>query len=210
MFDFSVGEIVVIGAVALIAIGPKELPGVLRAVGQWTTKIRRMASEFQSQFQEALREAEMADLKKEVDTLTDTAKGFTSQFDDPLNLKEATKWEPKTEETKSEETKTEETKADETKPADAAKPEEAQPLDFASVTPDGYAVPETVASTAAQTGSDTVPAPSASEPHVASAAGPAHPAAPPAQPPMPEGSGQKVTEGGVGAGAAGVSGGGHA
>src|SRR6266849_2513514 len=100
MFDFSVGELVVIGAVALIAIGPKELPGVLRAVGQWTTKIRRMASEFQSQFQEALREAEMADLKKEVDNLNDTTKGltsdFTSQFDDPLNLKEATKWEPKT------------------------------------------------------------------------------------------------------------------
>ena len=47
MFDFSMGEIVVIGAVALIVIGPKELPGVLRAVGHWTTKVRRMASEFQ-------------------------------------------------------------------------------------------------------------------------------------------------------------------
>src|ERR1700722_19868464 len=111
MFDFSMGEIVVIGAVALIVIGPKELPGVLRTVGHWTTKVRRMASEFQGQFQEAMREAEMADLKKDMDTLTDTAKGFTSQFDDPLNLKEATKWEPKTEETKP---------ADDTKPAEAA------------------------------------------------------------------------------------------
>src|SRR6266436_57575 len=96
VFDIAWGEFVVIAVVALIVIGPKELPGVLRAVGQWTTKIRRMASEFQSQFQEALREAEMSDLKKEVDTLNDTAKGFTSQLDDPLNLKEATKWEPKT------------------------------------------------------------------------------------------------------------------
>src|SRR6202035_4557234 len=99
MFDIAWGEFVVIAVVALIVIGPKELPAVLRAIGQWTTKIRRMASEFQGQFQEALREAEMADLKKEVDSLNDAAKdaakGFTSQFDDPLNFKEATKWEPK-------------------------------------------------------------------------------------------------------------------
>ena len=93
MFEWS--EWVVIGVVALIVIGPKELPAVLRAIGQWTTKIRRMAGEFQNQFQEAMREAEMADLKKQVDELGDTAKGLTSDFD-PLNLKEETKWEPKT------------------------------------------------------------------------------------------------------------------
>jgi sec-independent protein translocase protein TatB len=54
-----------------------------------------MAGEFQNQFQEAMREAEMADLKKQVDELGDTAKGLTSDFD-PLDLKETTKWEPKT------------------------------------------------------------------------------------------------------------------
>ncbi len=96
MFDIGWSEFVVIGVVALIVIGPKELPAVLRTVGQWTTKIRRMAAEFQSQFQEAMREAEMADLKKEVDDLANTAKGFTSDFDS-LNLKDATKWEPKPE-----------------------------------------------------------------------------------------------------------------
>src|SRR5712691_9681459 len=94
MFDIGWSEIVVIGVVALIVIGPKELPAVLRAIGQWTTKIRRMAGEFQSQFQEAMREAEMADLKKQVDDLGDTAKGLTSDFD-PLAL-DMTKWEPKT------------------------------------------------------------------------------------------------------------------
>ena len=67
MFDIGWSELLVIGVVALIAIGPKELPGVLRSVGQWMGKIRRMASEFQGQFQEAMREAEMADLKKQVD-----------------------------------------------------------------------------------------------------------------------------------------------
>ena len=64
MFDIGWSELVVIAVVALIAIGPKELPGVLRTVGQYMGKIRRMASEFQGQFQEAMREAEMADLKK--------------------------------------------------------------------------------------------------------------------------------------------------
>ena len=72
MFDIGWSELVVIGVVALIAIGPKELPGVLRAVGQWMGKIRRMASEFQGQFQEAMREAEMADLKKQFDETTES------------------------------------------------------------------------------------------------------------------------------------------
>jgi sec-independent protein translocase protein TatB len=70
MFDIGWGELIVIGVVALIAIGPKELPGALRAMGHWMGKIRRMAADFQNQFQEAMREAEMADLKKQVDTLT--------------------------------------------------------------------------------------------------------------------------------------------
>jgi sec-independent protein translocase protein TatB len=83
MFDIGWSELVVIGIVALIAIGPKELPGVLRTVGTYMGKIRRMASEFQGQFQEAMREAEMADLKKQVDDMTDAAtKGFTDF--DPL------------------------------------------------------------------------------------------------------------------------------
>ena len=91
MFDWN--EIVLIGVVALIAIGPKELPAVLRAVGQWTTKIRRMAGEFQSQFQEAMREAEMADLKNQVDEVSHAAKVVSSDFD-PLELTEETKLEP--------------------------------------------------------------------------------------------------------------------
>ena len=70
MFDISWGKLVIIGVVALLVIGPKELPAVLRQVGQWMTKIRRMAAEFQGQFQEAMREAEMADLKKQFDETT--------------------------------------------------------------------------------------------------------------------------------------------
>jgi sec-independent protein translocase protein TatB len=78
MFDIGWSELVVIAVVALIAIGPKELPGVLRMVGQWMGKARKMASEFQGQFQEAMREAEMADLKKSFDEVKEAATGLTS------------------------------------------------------------------------------------------------------------------------------------
>jgi len=73
MFDIGWGELLVIGMVALIAIGPKELPAALRGLGQWMGKIRRMASEFQNQFHEAMREAELSDLKKEVDDMASQA-----------------------------------------------------------------------------------------------------------------------------------------
>ena len=78
MFDIGWSELVVIAVVALIAIGPKELPGVLRMVGQWMGKARRMAAEFQGQFQEAMREAEMAELKKSFDEVREAATSFTS------------------------------------------------------------------------------------------------------------------------------------
>src|SRR5882757_525636 len=77
MFDIGWSELVVIAVVALIAIGPKELPGVLRMVGQWMGKARKMAGEFQGQFQEAMREAEMADLKKSFDEVKDVATGMS-------------------------------------------------------------------------------------------------------------------------------------
>jgi sec-independent protein translocase protein TatB len=81
MFDIGWSELVVIGVVALIAIGPKELPGVLRMVGQWLGKARRMAADFQGQFNEAMREAEMADIKKQFDDVSAAAKDMS-----PTNL----------------------------------------------------------------------------------------------------------------------------
>src|SRR5674476_426943 len=82
MFSLGWGEIVVIGIVALIAIGPKELPTVLRTLGQWMGKVLRMANEFQGQFQEALREAEFADLKKHADDISSSVAEFSNI--DPL------------------------------------------------------------------------------------------------------------------------------
>src|ERR1700680_3815627 len=80
MFDLSWSELLLIGMVALIFIGPKELPGVLRTLGQWMSKIRRMAGDFQNQFHDAMREAELADLKKDVDEMAAHAANY-SNFD---------------------------------------------------------------------------------------------------------------------------------
>jgi sec-independent protein translocase protein TatB len=80
MFDIGWSELVLIGVVALIAIGPKELPGALRTAGQFIAKMRRMATEFQDQFKEAMREAEFADIKKEVDEMAAKAQSY-ARFD---------------------------------------------------------------------------------------------------------------------------------
>ena len=69
MLDIGWSELVIIGVVALVVVGPKELPTLLRTVGQWVGKARRMASEFQGQINDAIREAELEDVKKSVDDL---------------------------------------------------------------------------------------------------------------------------------------------
>jgi sec-independent protein translocase protein TatB len=92
MFDFSSGELLLIALAVLIFIKPKDLPAVLRAVGQWTGKIRRMAGEFQDQFREAMREAEMADIKKDIDEATGKiGSGITDPFKD---LNDSVAWKP--------------------------------------------------------------------------------------------------------------------
>jgi len=72
MFDFGLGssEILVIAVVALIVIGPKDLPRLLRTVGQYMRKIQGMAREFQNHLNEAAKEAGVEDVKKEVKGMT--------------------------------------------------------------------------------------------------------------------------------------------
>ncbi|CAD5263758.1 Sec-independent protein translocase protein TatB [Bosea sp. 62] len=85
MFDIAWSEMLLIGGVALVVIGPKELPGALRTAGQAIGKIRRMAAEFQGQFNDAMREAELTDLKKQVDDIGNSIQASTN-FDpiDPM------------------------------------------------------------------------------------------------------------------------------
>ncbi|WMS42415.1 Sec-independent protein translocase protein TatB [Acuticoccus sp. MNP-M23] len=122
MFDISWTEIMVVAVIAIIVVGPKELPGMLRAFGKTFGQVRRTAREFQSTFNDALREAERQagidevkndigkmdptkDLRK---TLDDTKKAFSGKVDD----KSAAKPKPKAD-------------SDAAEPATAAKPDAA-------------------------------------------------------------------------------------
>jgi sec-independent protein translocase protein TatB len=69
MFDIGWTEMLVIAVVMIVVVGPKDLPKMLRTFGKTTAKMRSMAGDFQKQFNEALKEAELDDIKKSVDTL---------------------------------------------------------------------------------------------------------------------------------------------
>ena len=64
-------ELVFLAMVALIVVGPKDLPVLLRKVGQFTAKMRGLASEFRSSFDEMARQSELDDLRREVEALRD-------------------------------------------------------------------------------------------------------------------------------------------
>src|SRR6201986_5635557 len=88
MFDLDFSKMIIVGIVALAVIPPKDLPRVMRTVGQTIGRMRRMATEFQGQFMEAMREVEReADLdsvKKELQAISDQAKIDTSF--DPVGM----------------------------------------------------------------------------------------------------------------------------
>ena len=84
MFDLDISKMIIVAIVALAVIPPKDLPRVMRTVGQTLGKMRRMASEFQGQFMEAMREvereADLESVKKEFQAINDQAK-IDTNFD---------------------------------------------------------------------------------------------------------------------------------
>ena len=64
MFDIASSELLLVALVALLVIGPKDLPRVLRYVGNWIGKARKVAAQFRNGFDEMVRESELADLEK--------------------------------------------------------------------------------------------------------------------------------------------------
>jgi len=74
MFDIDAGKILILGVIALIVLGPKELPRVMRQVGSAIGKMRRMAAEFQTQFMDAMKESEMEQIKKDMQKVADQAR----------------------------------------------------------------------------------------------------------------------------------------
>lgn len=69
MLDVGWPELLMIAAVAIIVVGPKDLPKMLRSLGQWMSKARSMAREFQRGFDEMAKESELAELRKGIEDL---------------------------------------------------------------------------------------------------------------------------------------------
>ncbi len=92
MFDFGFGELLVIGVVALIVIGPKDLPGVFRELGRFTGKIRRMAREFSRAMEDAADEAGVKDMASTFKDATNPTKMGLNKLTEAADKFE--KWDP--------------------------------------------------------------------------------------------------------------------
>src|SRR4029079_3612700 len=103
MFDITSSKLLLLGIVALLVIGPKDLPALLRTVGKYMGIIRRQAAEFRAQFDEAMRESELQELKKSVEsiqqetaaTIREAEAGVEKQLADARQSVDAAMAEPK-------------------------------------------------------------------------------------------------------------------
>ena len=92
MLDIGWSELLLIGVVALIVVGPKELPVLLRTIGRYVGMVKRQAGEFRAQFDEAIRESEFQEFRDEMESLKS---GATSSLNDvEKSIKELETAEP--------------------------------------------------------------------------------------------------------------------
>jgi sec-independent protein translocase protein TatB len=91
MFDIGWPELFVIALVALVVIGPKELPRVMRQVGRWFGKAKRMTWEFRRHWDDIMRESELDDVKREIEEVTrsDPAAYIEQSVDPNQQIREA-------------------------------------------------------------------------------------------------------------------------
>ncbi|GAK43993.1 twin-arginine translocation protein TatB [Tepidicaulis marinus] len=87
MFDIGWSELLLIGVIAILVVGPKDLPRMMRVVGQYAGKIRAMAREFQRSFDDMAREAELEELRKEVQDIrkANPVNKLKDSFKDPVD-----------------------------------------------------------------------------------------------------------------------------
>lgn len=79
MFDLTSSKLLILGIVALLVVGPKELPNLLRTVGKYVAMLRRQASEFRAQFDEAMRDTELDQIRKDMAAIKSEAHGALSE-----------------------------------------------------------------------------------------------------------------------------------
>jgi len=87
MFDIGWSELLVIAVVAIVVVGPKDLPRLMRTFGHYMGKVRGMAADFQRQFEEAVRDSELDEVRKAVHEVRATASSATAEIDKPLMVK---------------------------------------------------------------------------------------------------------------------------
>jgi sec-independent protein translocase protein TatB len=92
-FDLGMSELLLIGVVALVFIGPKDLPKALRVAGFWVRKARTLSREFQSSVEQMIREAELDEMRQELKKATeiDLEKQFRETIDPTGSLAESLK-----------------------------------------------------------------------------------------------------------------------
>jgi sec-independent protein translocase protein TatB len=88
MFDIGWSELLVIAVVAIIVVGPKDLPRLMRSFGHYAGKLRRAASDFQRQFEEAMRESEVDEVRKAIESVRDNTPSIDlkAPIDKPVML----------------------------------------------------------------------------------------------------------------------------
>ncbi len=88
MFDIGWSELLIIAVVAILVVGPKDLPRLLRQLGNYVGKIKQTANEFKSQFDEAIRDSEFDDIKSSVDELAraNPMNELKSEIEDSLEI----------------------------------------------------------------------------------------------------------------------------
>ena len=91
--DFGMSELLLIGVVALVFIGPKDLPKALRVAGFWFRKARTLSREFQTSVEQMIREAELDEMRQELKKATeiDLEKQFRETIDPTGSLAESLK-----------------------------------------------------------------------------------------------------------------------
>lgn len=85
MFDLTSSKLLLLGIIALLVVGPKDLPALLRTVGRYVGMIRRQAADFRAQFDEAMRDGELAELRKEMENFGQEAESAVRQAETQLH-----------------------------------------------------------------------------------------------------------------------------